>query len=79
MSRRCGRYRLEIRLASKAAFRTEIINEFFELIEEDCSGAETESHAVYFHIEEAADAYVRLDGVEGLHLHSMAVSLLTEP
>ncbi len=68
-----GQYRLDIRLALAATFRTEIINEYFELIEEDCAGPATLNHAVRFRVEETAKTYVRLGSANSLRLQSLTL------
>jgi len=69
-----GQYRLELRLSSPVSFRMEIINEFFELVEENCAGPATLNHAVHFRVEETAKTYMRLGSTNNLRLQSLALS-----
>ncbi len=64
-------YRLELRLSSPASFRMEIINEFFELVEETCLGPHVQQKVVAFTVDEGARHYVRLVAPSPLHLESM--------
>jgi len=66
-----GRHRLEFRLSSPVSFRVEIINEFFELVEETCAGPRVQQQIVDVAVDEEARHYVRLVAPSPLHLEAM--------
>lgn len=66
-----GEYGLNLRLRSPASFRIEIINEYFELVEETCLGPSVQQQVVGFKVDEAALHYVRLISTIPLRLESM--------
>lgn len=66
-----GRHRLELRLSSPASFRMEIINEFFELVEETCIGPHVQQQVVDFAVDDGVRHYVRLVAPSPLHLELM--------
>ena len=66
-----GEYGLNLRLRSPASFRIEIINEYFELVEEACLGPNVHQQVVSFRVDERARHYVRLIAPLPLYLESM--------
>jgi hypothetical protein len=66
-----GHYRLDLQLQTPASFRVEVINEFFELVEETCAGPSVQHQAIDFMVEEQARHYVRLRSPRPLSLKSM--------
>lgn len=66
-----GEYGLNLRLRSPASFRVEIINEYFELVEETCLGPNVHQQVVSFRVDERARHYIRLIAPLPLHLESM--------
>ncbi len=66
-----GKHWLDLRLRSAASFRVEVINEYFELVEETCVGPDVRQQLVGFVVDEGARHYIRIRAPQPVYLESM--------